>query len=128
MASAAVEISLATPVDPALDNLQDLLRRKADIKNHKNKFHLTEADASLLLTNANEYTFTDGQVILEEGQENSSVYRIKYGRVALSKNGQKFCEMSQVCSSFTLLIISCNANINQGLVLRRNTSAGQQER
>lgn len=81
--------------EPALDNMQELLKRKREIEKNKAKYHLTEADAALLLTNANEYNFTDAQVILEEGHENHSVYRIKSGKVALSKNGQAFCEMSQ---------------------------------
>eukprot|EP00026_Physarum_polycephalum_P005944 Phypoly_transcript_05983.p1 GENE.Phypoly_transcript_05983~~Phypoly_transcript_05983.p1 ORF type:complete len:557 (+),score=123.39 Phypoly_transcript_05983:35-1705(+) len=80
---------------PPLDNLQELLRRKREIEKNKSKYHLTEADCSLILTNANEYSFTDGQVILEEGQANSSVYRIKSGTVSLSKNGKVFCELSQ---------------------------------
>jgi CRP-like cAMP-binding protein len=78
-----------------LDNLQDLLKRKREIEKNKSKYHLTEADCSLILTNANEYSFKDGQVIMEEGHENSSVYRIKSGVVSLSKNGVVFCELSQ---------------------------------
>lgn len=98
MATAAV-LSPPTLHDaaPPLDNVQDLLRRKREIEKNKSKYHLTEADCSLILTNANEYTFTDGQVILEEGHENSSVYRIKSGVVALSKGGNTFCELNQVC-------------------------------
>lgn len=83
------------PTEVVVDNLQELLRRKREVEKNKSKYHLTEADASLLLTNANEYTFSDGQVILEEGHENLSVYRVKSGRVALSKNGVAFCEMAQ---------------------------------
>jgi hypothetical protein len=49
---------------PPLDNLQELLRRKREVEKNKSKYHLTEADCSLILTNANEYSFTDGQVII----------------------------------------------------------------
>lgn len=87
--------SLSDAGAPPLDNLQDLLKRKREIEKNKSKYHLTEADCSLILTNANEYSFTDGQVIMEEGHENSSVYRIKSGVVSLSKNGTVFCELSQ---------------------------------
>lgn len=98
MATAVVLSPPTLPADagaPVLDNLQDLLRRKREIEKNKSKYHLTESDCTLILTNANEYTFTDGQVILEEGHENSSVYRIKSGIVALSKNGNTFCELTQ---------------------------------
>ena len=102
MATAVVSPPPAFTLDagaPPLDNLQDLLKRKREIEKNKYKYHLTEADCNLILTNANEYTFMDGQVIMEEGHENSTVYRIKSGAVSLSKNGHVFCELSQVCTS-----------------------------
>lgn len=88
-------LSFADPAAPALDNVQDLIRRKREIEKNKSKYHLTESDCNLILTNANEFSFSDGQVILEEGHENSSVYRIKSGIVSLSKSGNTFCELTQ---------------------------------
>lgn len=83
------------PIDPVADNLQDLLRRKREMEKNKMKYHLTEADAGLLLTNANEFTFTNGQVIAKEGQQIVSVYRIKSGKVSLENEGKQVCELSQ---------------------------------
>ena len=65
MASTAVLSPPTAPTldgGPLLDNLQDLLRRKREIEKNKSKYHLTESDCSLILTNADEYSFSDGQV------------------------------------------------------------------
>ncbi len=96
----AVRFSPHLSAEPSENNLQDLLKRKRELEKNKTKYHLTEADCNLLLTNANEYSFNDGQVILEEGHESSSLYRIKSGKVILRKNGISFCELTQVCIFF----------------------------
>jgi hypothetical protein len=81
---------------PALDNLQELLRRKRELEKNKRRFHLTEADCNLLLTNANEFTFKDGQIIVQDGDTLSSVYRVKSGKVLFMKGPTVLCELGQV--------------------------------
>jgi hypothetical protein len=93
-------------VDPAplplngehIDNLQDLIQRKREIQKNKTRFHLSEADCNLLLTNANEFHYKDRQVIVQEGQELPSVYRIKTGKVNIVKGGVPISVISQVCA------------------------------
>jgi hypothetical protein len=84
------------PREHPTDNLQDLLNRKREIQKNKSKFHLSEADCNLLLTNANEYYFKDKQIIVQEGQELPSVYRIKSGKVSITKDGKQISIISQV--------------------------------
>jgi hypothetical protein len=86
------------PREPHFDNLQDLIQRKREIQKNKSKFHLSEADCSLLLTNADEYHYKDRQVIVQEGQELPSVYRIKVGKVNIVKGGTAVSVISQVRS------------------------------
>lgn len=78
------------------DNVQDLLKRKRELEMNKRRYHLTEADASLLLTNANEFSFEDGQVIGHEGDNLNSAYRVKSGTIALKRDGHKICTVTQV--------------------------------
>lgn len=99
MASAALMMPVAPmPTAPmATDNIQDLLKRKREAESNKRRFHLTEVDANLLLTNANEFSFEDGQVIGKAGDSLNAAYRVKSGTVVLMKDGKKFCEVNQVC-------------------------------
>lgn len=82
--------------DVPVDNLQDLLRRKRDLEKNKATFRLSEADCNLLLTNAHEFYFKDKQVVVHEGQELPSVYRIKSGKVNIMKNGIVVSTIAQV--------------------------------
>lgn len=81
---------------PALDNIQDLLRRKRDLDLNKRRHHLTEAECNLLLTNANEFTFADGQIIGRAGDNLTAAYRVKSGVVKLKKEDKPICELKQV--------------------------------
>ncbi len=102
-------IMFPPPLDtPPLDNLQELLKRKREIEKNKTKLHLTEGDCNLLMTNADEFSYTDGQVIVNAGQEISSMYRLKYGKVKLMRDGKKVCELSQV--NFIRLFLITVAN------------------
>ena len=78
--------------------MQDLILRKREIQKNKNRLHLSEADCNLLLTNANEFHYKDQQTIVQEGQELPSVYRIKSGRVNITKGGTTVSMIPQVCS------------------------------
>jgi len=81
----------------ANDNIHDVIKRKREVESINRRFHLTEADANLLLTNANEFSFEDGQVIGHEGDNLNSAYRVKSGIVALKRDGHKICEVTPVC-------------------------------
>lgn len=72
-----------------LDNIQLLLQRKAELTKNKAKFTLTETDAQLLTTHSSEIHFEDGQLIMQELQNVDNVFRIKSGKVSVSKNGLK---------------------------------------
>lgn len=87
--------------DQPVDNLQDLIQRKREIQKNKSKFHLSEADCNLLLTNAREFHYKDQQVIVQEGQELPSVYRVKSGKVNIVKHGVTVSVISQVLYHFT---------------------------
>jgi len=93
----AREINMAAEQKGDLNNIQDLLRRKREFERNKRRLHLTEADCSLLLTNANEFTFNDRQIIAQEGDALTSIYRVKHGTVVLMKDDLTICEFSQVC-------------------------------
>ncbi len=85
------------PPPPGTDALQDLLSRKQEAERNRARFHLTESDCNLILTNSTDYTYTGGQIIADEGQAINSVYRIKSGSVLLMKQGHKLYELIQVC-------------------------------
>lgn len=104
-------IETAQKEPPALDNLQELLQRKRELEKNKHKFHLTEADCNLLVTNANEFSFTNGQVIAKEGQEITSVFRIKSGKVTIVSSGKKVCELSQGWFLGETLLINGRCNV-----------------
>lgn len=78
---------------PALDNIQLLLQRKAELAKNKAKYTLTETDAKLLTTHSSEVTFEDGQMIAQEGHDVHNVYRIVSGQVAASRNGVQFKDL-----------------------------------
>jgi len=67
-------------------DLHEILRRNKELQQLRHRYQLSEKDCQLLLTNANEYSFNDGEVILKEGEFNASVYRIKSGSVHFKKN------------------------------------------
>lgn len=94
--SAAPDLHLDMEHDDSFNSLEDLIRRKRLLEMNKKKYHLTEADCLLILTNANEFTFADGQAILAEGQEMSSLYRIKSGKVRAMKEGMFVADLPQV--------------------------------
>jgi len=96
IAESVRELPRVEDPDETINSLDDLLKRKRQLEQNKKKYHLTEADCSLILTNANVYTFTDGQVILAEGQEISSLYRIRYGKVKITRGGQVMGDLPQV--------------------------------
>ena len=73
-----------------------LLQRKADLAKHKAKTTLTEADASLLLTHSTEVHVAEGDPIFQESVPIVAAYRIKSGKVALSRHGHQFLEAGQV--------------------------------
>eukprot|EP01117_Protostelium_nocturnum_P013775 TRINITY_DN517_c0_g1_i3.p1 TRINITY_DN517_c0_g1~~TRINITY_DN517_c0_g1_i3.p1 ORF type:complete len:851 (-),score=358.21 TRINITY_DN517_c0_g1_i3:50-2602(-) len=53
------------------------------------QYYLTEGDWQLMLTNANEFTYQDGQVVFEQATPNNSLYRIRAGNVRIIKDGGK---------------------------------------
>eukprot|EP00026_Physarum_polycephalum_P006560 Phypoly_transcript_06608.p1 GENE.Phypoly_transcript_06608~~Phypoly_transcript_06608.p1 ORF type:complete len:487 (+),score=78.82 Phypoly_transcript_06608:90-1550(+) len=98
MASTAVLMPREAPIPTApvpTDNVQELIKRKREVEMNKRRYHLTEADANLLLTNANEFSFEDGQIIGHVGDNLNSAYRVKSGIVALKRDGSKICELTQ---------------------------------
>lgn len=87
---------LPLPQQPPIDNIQDLLRRKREIDLNKRRHHLTEAECNLLLTNANEFSFSDGLIIGRRGDSLTSAYRVKSGSIKLMRGDVQFCELKQV--------------------------------
>lgn len=82
--------------DVVVDNIQDLLKRKRELEKNKAKLRLSEADCNLLLTNASEHYYKDKQVVVHEGQELPSVYRVKSGNLNIMKEGKTVSTISQV--------------------------------
>eukprot|EP01114_Cavostelium_apophysatum_P012858 TRINITY_DN2981_c0_g1_i1.p1 TRINITY_DN2981_c0_g1~~TRINITY_DN2981_c0_g1_i1.p1 ORF type:complete len:571 (-),score=157.34 TRINITY_DN2981_c0_g1_i1:132-1844(-) len=78
-----------------MSDLEEFLRRKRDIDRKKAKVHLTELDAELLFTNADEFTFRDGETIIKEGQMVNTVYRLKKGRAKIVKAGKTLTFLEQ---------------------------------
>jgi hypothetical protein len=102
MATVVMMPEVPIPQAPhSIDNVQELVKRKREAEMNKRRYHLTEADANLLLTNANEFSFEDGQVIGNVGDNLNSAYRVKSGTVAMKKEGNKICEVTQVCKYIT---------------------------
>jgi len=52
------------------------------------QYYLTEGDWQLMLTNANEFTYHEGDVIFDQGTPNNSLYRIRSGGVRITKEGK----------------------------------------
>jgi len=52
------------------------------------QYYLTEGDWQLMLTNANEFTYHEGDVIFDQGTPNNSLYRIRSGNVRIAKEGK----------------------------------------
>ena len=90
------ELSPPAPASPT-DTLQDLLQRRAEVGKNRLLFHLTEADCTLICTNATELKYTEGQVVATEGAVIQAVYRIKSGNISLMKGGIKLYDLPQVC-------------------------------
>lgn len=67
------------------------------METNKRRLRLTEPECNLLLTNANEYSFKDGQVIGRDG-DIATAFRVKSGVVRVEKDGCKLCELQPVCS------------------------------
>lgn len=75
---------------PQFDNLQLILQRRAELAKNKSKYTLTENDGKLIGTHSTELKFEDGQVLFKEGQDVSNVYRIRSGKVIVSRFGYQF--------------------------------------
>jgi len=52
------------------------------------QYYLTEGDWQLMLTNAKEFTYHEGDVIFDQGTPNNSLYRIRSGNVRITKEGK----------------------------------------
>lgn len=95
---------LQCPTSPACDTLQDLMARIRETKKMRTRFHLTETDCSLMCTTSTDLSFSNGEVIIKEGEAITQVYRIKKGVVSLVKSGKKLYQLSVVCSLFSISI------------------------
>jgi CRP-like cAMP-binding protein len=69
---------------------QHLLQRRAELQRNKAKYALTETDAQLIGTHATEVRFEDGQTIVEENNDITNVYRVRSGKVTVSRFGFQF--------------------------------------
>lgn len=88
------ELALQVPANT--DTLQDLLQRREEARKNRLLFHLTESDCDRICTNSTEKRYTPGQVIVNEGEVISALYRIKSGKVSLMKGEVKLCDLPQV--------------------------------
>jgi hypothetical protein len=100
---------------PLLTIMQLILQRRAELKRNKAKYALTEVDAQLLGTHSTEVRFADGQTIVEENNDITCIYRIRSGKVVVSRHGFQYHIISKVCEGIGFSFLSfVNLFVAQG--------------